>query len=239
MPENKDQTLIEHLTELRKRLIYSLIPFLLAAIASISFAKRALWLLRFPARGVIKELAFFSPQEVAIVYLKIAVFSGLFLSLPIILYQAWKFISPALEEEQKRHVVAFVFWTSLVFFIGSAFGYFGLVPVSLKFLIGLAKGELVPVISISKYISFVLALMLGCGLVFEMPVLIWLLTKLGVVNSGMLRRKRKYAVAAIFIAAALITPTTDPFNMCLLAAPMLILYEISIWISRWNRKQAQ
>ncbi len=233
------QTLIEHLTELRKRIVYCLVPFLLAAIVSVSFSKRILGLLRFPARGVIEKLAFFSPQEVAVVYVKIAVFSSLILSVPIILYQVWRFVSPALEEGQKKHIVIFIFCASMAFFLGGAFGYFGLAPISLKFLINLAGGELVPVISISKYISFVLALILGCGLVFEMPVLIWLLTKIGIVNAALLRKRRKYAIAAIFILAAIITPTTDPFNMCLLAMPMLILYEVSIWVSRWNQRQAR
>ena len=101
-------------------------------------------------------------------------------------------------------------------------------------MIGLAGDELIPVISISKYISFVLALVLGCGLVFEMPVLAWILTKFNILSAEFLRKKRRYAVVIILILAAIITPTTDPFNMFLLAIPMYILYEISIWISQWS-----
>lgn len=237
MMADKELSLIGHLNELRSRIIYCLIPFLLAALFSTLFIKPILGFLRLPAKGVIEKLAFFSPQEIAVSYIKIAIFSGLVLSLPVILYQIWGFISPALEQRQKRYAASFIFFTTFTFLIGSAFGYFCLIPLSIKFLIGLAGDELLPVISISKYISFVLALTLGCGLVFEMPVLIWILTKLRLVTAGFLRKKRKYAVIIMLISAAIITPTTDPFNMFLLAVPMFILYEISIWISQWAQKQ--
>lgn len=236
MPD-KELSLIEHLTELRKRLIYCLIPFLLAIVFSALFTRSILEFLHLPAKGAIGKLAFFSPQEIAVTYIKIAIFSGLLLTLPVILYQIWRFISPALEERQRRHTINFIFFTWFSFFIGAGFCFFCLLPISLKFLINLAGDDLTPVISVSKYISFVLALTLGCGLVFEMPVLTWILTKLKILNAGILRKKRKYAVVIILILAAIITPTTDPFNMFLLAIPMFILYEISIWISQWARPQ--
>jgi sec-independent protein translocase protein TatC len=199
--------------------------------------KPILAFLRLPARGVIERLVFFAPHEVAVIYMKIAIFSGLVMSLPLILYQVWKFISPAIEEEHRSHVFGFVFFTFTTFLIGAGFAYFYLVPLSLKFLMKLGGNELTPFISLSRYLSFVLALVFGCGLVFEMPVFIWILTKLKIVNAEFLRRKRKYALALIFIAAAVITPTIDPFNMFFLALPMLLLYEISIWISRWQKQK--
>jgi sec-independent protein translocase protein TatC len=238
MPE-KELTLVEHLDELRKRLIFCLIPFFIAVLFSAPFTKTFLAFLRLPAAGLIEKLAFFSPQEVAAVYMKIVLFSGLILSLPIILYQVWGFIGPALEEKQKKYVVSFIFWAFFAFLFGCAFGYLILIPFSLKFLIGLAGNELTPVISISKYIGFVLALAAGCGAAFELPVAVWILTRLGLVSSAFLREKRRYAVAVIFIAAAVITPTTDPFNMTLMALPMLVLYELSIWISRWNQPKPE
>lgn len=235
MPD-KELTLVEHLDELRKRLIYSLIPFAVCAVVSLSFAKDIIALLRFPSVGLIEKLAFFSPQEVAVVYTKISVFAGLILSLPIIFYHLWKFISPALEEKQKVYISSFIFWASLAFLSGAAFGYLCLVPFSLKFLLALAGSDLEPVISLSKYISFVLALLLCSGAAFETPVLVWLLNRMGIVNHKFLRKKRRYVIAGIFIVSAVITPTTDPFNMTLLALPMIVLYEISIWICRWNSK---
>jgi sec-independent protein translocase protein TatC len=233
MPD-KELRLVEHLDELRARLIHCLIPFLIAVLFSASFTKIFLAFLRLPAEGVIDKLAFFSPQEVAFVYMNIALFSGFILSLPIILYQFWRFISPALEEKQKKYIISFIFWAFFAFVCGCAFGYLVLIPFSLRFLIGLAGGEITPVISLSKYIGFVLALSVGSGISFELPVAIWLLSRLGIVNSGFLRKKRRYAIAVIFIAAAVITPTTDPFNMTLMALPMIVLYEIGIWISRWS-----
>lgn len=233
---DKELSLVEHLDELRSRIIYCLIPFAIAVLFSTPFIKTFLTFLRIPAEGVIKELAFFSPEEVAFVYMKIVLFSGFIISLPVILYQIWGFISPALAERQKKYITSFIFWAFLAFLCGCAFGYLLLVPFSLKFLIGLAGTELTPVISLSKYIGFVLALIAGCGIAFELPVVVWLLARLGIVNTKFLREKRRYVIAIIFIAAAVITPTTDPINMCLMALPMLVLYEISIWIARWNQR---
>lgn len=230
-------TLVGHLSELRKRLIFCLIPFAAIAIISFPFARVIISFLRFPSAGLISKLAYFSPQEVALVYTKTAVFCGLVLSLPVFFYHAWRFISPALDEEQKTHITAFIFWASVSFLTGALFGYLCLLPFSLRFLLSLGGEELTPVISISRYISFVLAMVLGSGAIFEIPILVWILTKLRIINAGFLKRKRKYAVAAIFILAALITPTTDPFNMCLMALPMLILFEISVWIAGWNQKE--
>ena len=127
--QDKELSLVEHLSELRKRIIFCLIPFLLATIVSASFAKPILAFLRLPAKGVIEKLAFFSPQEVAVVYIKIAVFSGVVLSLPIILYHIWKFISPALDEKQRKYIYTFVFWALFAFLTGGCFGYFVLVLV--------------------------------------------------------------------------------------------------------------
>ena len=234
--QDNSLSLIEHLDELRRRMIQCLLPFFAAALFSAFFVKKIISFLQFPAKGAIGKLSFFTPQEVALVYLKVALLTGLIISLPFILYHIWKFISPALEDRHKRHAISFIFFTWFSFFTGAGFCFFCLLPVSLKFLIGLAGDELVPVISISKYISFVLVLTLGCGLVFEMPVVAWILTKLNILNAGILRKKRKYAAVIILIAAAIITPTTDPFNMFLLAVPMYMLYEISILISKWSKK---
>jgi len=230
-------SLLDHLNELRKRLIFCIIPFLLAVCLILPFTKAIFGFLSFPARGVIEKWAFFSPQEIAIVYVKIAIFTAVVLVLPVILYQIWKFILPALQVRQTRYASGFIFFTLFSFLAGCVFAYFCLVPISLRFLIGLGQGEFIPVISISKYISFVLSLVLGCGLVFELPVLIWFLSRLGIVNSAFLRKKRKYAIVVIFVLAAIITPTTDPFNMCLLAIPMVVLYEIGIWIARFTQNK--
>lgn len=224
-------TLTEHLNEIRKRLIISLISLLVSSTLTFSFSAQLLAILKFPAIGVIEKLAFFSPQEPFSIYMRLAFFSGFVISLPIILYQAWIFISPAIEAKFKKYIVYFVVSSFTAFITGGVFAYFVLIPQALKFLLSFAKDGLEPVISAEKYISFVIGLILGCGLVFQMPILSFILSKFGMINSRFLRGKYKYAVVVIFIAAAIITPTPDAFNMFLFAVPMLFLYEVSIWVS--------
>ena len=234
---DKEMSLVSHLTELRKRLIFCIVPFLLAVFCAFPFSRGILNFLRLPAKGIIVGLAFFSPQEVAVVYIKTAIFGGFILSLPVILFQLWKFISPAVSENVRKYVLLFVLIAFISFLSGCGFAYYFLLPTSLKFLIGLAGNDFVQVISISKYISFALVLILGCGAAFELPIIIWILAKIGIVKEKFLREKRKYAVAVIFVLAAIITPTTDPVNMCLLALPMLALYEIGIWAIHFSIKE--
>ncbi|HLD82549.1 MAG TPA: twin-arginine translocase subunit TatC, partial [Candidatus Omnitrophota bacterium] len=174
-----------------------------------------------------------------LIYMRVAFLFGLIFSLPLILYQIWAFIQPAVEKKQRSHTVFFVFFCSLAFIIGCLFAYSILIPPALKFLLSFAKDDLEPVISANKYISFVISLIIGCGLVFQMPILSFIFTKWSVINARALRRKYKYAIAIIFIAAAIITPTPDAFNMLILALPMLFLYELSIWISFFARPKAR
>lgn len=228
-------TLVEHLAELRKRIIIVLVAVGVASAASFPFAPHLLKILKLPALGVIKKLVFFSPEEGFLIYMRIAIICGLAISMPVILYQLWAFISPALEERFRKNSTYFILACFAAFMAGGLFAYFVLIPTALKFLLGFAKDELEPVISAGKYISFVTSLILGCGLVFQMPVLSFLLTKLGIINARILRKKYKYAVLIVFILAAIITPSPDAFNMLTLAMPMLFLYEISIWISFFVR----
>lgn len=228
---DKTLTLVEHLGELRKRVIVCLFALGLTSVFSFPFACGLLKLLKLPAHGLIEKLAFFSPEEAFLIYMRIAFLSGIIISMPVILYQAWGFISPAVEERFRRYAFWFIL-ACLGFFIGGClFAYFILIPPALKFLLSFALDELAPVISAGKYISFVTGLIFGCGLVFQMPVLSLILTKLKVINSRLLRQKYKYALVIILLVAAIITPTPDAFNMFLLAAPMLFLYEAGIWIA--------
>jgi len=228
-------TLVEHLNELRKRIIVSLAVLGIATIASFPLASYILKILKFPAAEYIKTLVFFSPQEAFMVYMRIAFFSGFLIALPVILYQVWAFVSPAIEERFKRYTAYFTFFCSFFFIAGCLFAYFILIPPALKFLLSFAKDDLEPVISAQKYISFVIGLILGGGLVFQMPVLSFILAKLKIISAQFLRRKYKYAIIIIFIAAAIITPTPDAFNMLLLSLPMLVLYELSIWVTKLAR----
>lgn len=228
---DRELTLVEHMSELRKRVIVSLVALGLASVISLPFATNLLKILKIPTKDIIEKLAFFGPQEAFLIYMRIAFLCGLTVSMPIILYQVWAFVSPAIEERLKKYSAYFILFCSLSFIAGCLFAYFILIPPALKFLLSFAKDDLEPVISAQKYISFVISLILGCGLVFQMPVLSFILTKAGALNSRILRDKYKYAILVIFIVAAVITPTADAFNMLILAMPMLLLYEISVWIS--------
>ena len=228
---DKEFTITEHLDELRKRIVVSLIAVIAATLASIPLATLMLRFLKYPAAGLIGRLVFFGPEEAFLIYMKISFMLGLVIAFPVIMSQLWIFIAPAVEDRIKRHAILFVLSSSLVFIIGCLFSYFILLPAALKFLLGLGGGELEPMISATRYISFVCGLMLACGLVFEMPVLSFFLTRINVIDSRILRKKFKYALIAVAIIAAIVTPTGDAFNMTMLALPMLGLYEISIWVS--------
>ena len=228
---DKSLTLVEHLSELRERIIICLVVLGAATLLSLPFASPLLKILKLPARGVIDRLAFFSPEEAFLIYMRIGFLCGFVLAMPVILYQLWRFCSPAMGERVSRHSAFFIVSCFVSFVAGALFGYFILLPPALKFLLGFAKEDLEPVISAGKYISFITGIIFASGLVFQMPVLSFILTKLGVINSRTLRKKYKYAIVIIFVVAAVITPTPDAFNMSFLALPMLCLYEISIWIA--------
>ena len=236
---DRELGLSEHLGELRKRLIICLVSLGIGIVCSMPFAQLLLRVLKFPAAGLIEKLVFFSPQEAFLIYMRIAFFCGLSFSMPVILYQLWSFVSPAMDERLKRYSNDFIIGSSFLFFIRFLFSYYLLIPPALKFLLSFASEDLEPVISATKYISFVLSLIFGCGLVFLMPILSLIFTKLGLINARVLRRKYKYALVIILIVSAIITPTPDAFNMCLLALPMLFLYELSIWISFFARPRTK
>ncbi|MEW6009098.1 MAG: twin-arginine translocase subunit TatC [Candidatus Omnitrophota bacterium] len=233
---DKPITLVEHLVELRKRIIICLIGLGLACLLSLPFASFLLKILKEPATTTIGKLAFFSPEEPFLIYMRLAFLSGWIISLPVILYQLWLFISPALDESVKKYSSYFIIICFLAFISGAIFAYFLLIPPALKFLLSFAKEDLEAVISANKYISFITGLIFASGLVFQMPVLSFILARLGIINSRILRRKYRYAIVIVFIVAAIITPTPDAFNMSLLALPMLLLYEVSVWVAFFASK---
>ena len=229
-------TVVGHLSELRQRIIISLVAVLIIAFFTFMRAGDIIQILKYPSQGIIDKLVFFSPTEAFSAYFKVAFFSALVLGSPVLLYQLWAFLSPAIGGPFKKHAAIFLVSGTLAFILGVSFGYFFLLPAAIKFLLGFSSGVLVPMISVSEYLSFVIGLLLACGLVFEMPVLSFLLAKIGILDYRLLRKNWKYAVVIIFIIAAIVTPTPDAFNMCLMAMPMLILYEISIWVAKFSGK---
>ena len=229
--EGRRLTLIAHLEELRRRLWVSLGAIIVGGAVSLAWAGQLLHWLQRPAGPWLPQLAFFSPPEAMLAYLQVAITAGVVLAMPVLLYQVWAFISPGLTPRERGYGAAFVWWGSLLFVAGAAFAYGGLLPVTLRFLLTFGGGTLVPVISVSRYLSFVLMILLACGVIFQLPLIIWMLAKLRVVTAAGLRRKWRHAVVAMTIAAALVTPTTDIATMLLLVVPMLALYEVSIWMA--------
>jgi len=219
--------LLEHLGELRKRLTYSLIAVTIGGIACYSSVDRVIRDLAKP----IGKLYFTGPVEAFWCRIKIAFFLGLLVSLPIVLFQIWSFIQHGLLPKEKRFILSLTAVSFFLFLAGSAFCYFLIIPTGVKFLLAYGSDTLVPMITISRYLSFVTTLIVSFGLVFELPVAIGFLTKIGIFSSRMLREQWRFAVVIIFIAAAALTPGPDIFSQLVMAAPLLVLYGVSIFVA--------
>ncbi len=227
---------LEHLEELRKRLIYSVLAVAAGFFACWAYAERIYDIVQRPViealkhNGVPEKLTFLSPTEPFNLYLKTAFVAGLFLTSPFVLYQVWMFISPGLYRHEKRYVMPFMASTILLFLAGGYFGYKLVFPAALDFLIGYGK-QFQPMITINEYSDLFLTVIIGLGAVFEMPILVFFLALMGVVSAGWMWRNVRYSILVIFIIAAILTPTTDILNMCIFAAPMIALYVLSIGIA--------
>ncbi len=221
-------TIIEHLEELRKRIIYSLAFFVTAAVFSFMFVDKISGILRLPAIGVIDNFIFTSPTEVFGVYLRLSMLSGFIISLPFILLQLGFFLMPAVAAGKKEVIISWLVLSLALSMLGIIFSYFIALPLALKFLIGFARGAALPMIAIGKYFSFAGAfLLIGAG-IFQIPVIMALLTYLGLFGPGFFNKNRKYAIVSIAILAAIITPTQDIFNMLIFGLPMWVLFEAGV-----------
>lgn len=227
---NKKIYLLHHLEEVRRRFFICLVSVILLSFVSYFFYEKVFNILTEPFN---KPLVFLAPQEAFFIALKISVFTGLILSLPVIFYQTWKFVSLGLKKKETRFLRLVTTISVLLFSIGVVFAYFVVLPLGLKFLIGFGSGLLQPMISISNYISFVVTLLFAFGVVFELPLVILFLTRTGIVSHEFFFSKRKHAILLVFIVAAILTPP-DVFTQFLMAGPLIVLYEISIWIARFT-----
>jgi sec-independent protein translocase protein TatC len=218
----------DHLDELRHRLIISVIGIGVGFAISYAFSQQILLLLQ---RPMPTRLIFIAPTEAFFVNLKVALYAGLFLSIPLILFQVWKFVAPGLYEHERRYSYPFLIISTVLFLVGAAFAYLVILPVALHFLIA-QGGELwQPNITLSNYLAFCMRLLLAAGLIFEFPVLMYFLTKVGVVTPEFLVRNRKYAVLVAFVLSAILTPP-DVFSQILLAIPLFLLFEVSIFVAK-------
>ena len=230
MAEERQSSIIEHLEELRDRLIKSVIALTVTTLFSFVFAKQFLQLLVAPMGGTPPVSS--SPTTNIVVFTKVSLISGMALAMPVLVYQLISFIAPGLTRQEKRYLYFVVPGATISFVVGIAFAYFVTLPTAIPFLKGFLGDIIQPNWFVDKYISFVTSLLFWIGLSFETPLLIFFLAKLGIVTPATLSRNRKYAVLAISVLAAVITPTPDPFNMILVMAPLILLYEIGILLAK-------
>jgi sec-independent protein translocase protein TatC len=234
---------LEHLEELRRRIIYSIVAMGVGFLLCWRYAERIYDVMQAPVldalhkNGIDAKLVYTNPTEPFNLYMKVGFMAGLFVASPFVLYQVWLFISPGLYRNEKRYVFPFMFSTVALFLAGGYFGYRLVLPQALIFLISYGK-EFQPMITLGEYSGLFLAVIIGLGVIFEMPILVFFLSLMGIVTAGWMWRNLRYSILGIFVVAAILTPTTDILNMCIFAAPMVALYILSIGIA-WLVHPAQ
>lgn len=234
----------QHLEELRKRLVISAIAVGVGFLVSYAFADQIFqvlcrpWIEALPKDQTVKLIAT-APHEAFFTYMKVSFLSGLLLAVPVILWQLWCFIAPGLYENERRWVLPIVFFSSFFFLGGALFGYFLVFPYGFKFFASYATDFITPMITTKEFLTFTTRMLIAFGLVFELPIFAFFLAKLGLITAPMLRRLRKVAIVVIFIVAAAVTPGPDVFSQLMMAGPLILLYELSVWIVHiFGRKAA-
>ncbi len=226
-------TLLDHLDELRRRILYSVIAIFVAFLASWYFAPAIFHWLERPFLAAVPEgekLAFTDLPGPFMLYIKVALLTAIFAAAPVLLTQLWFFLKPGLYRKEQNLFLPFIFFTSLFFIAGGYFGYRVAFPMVVKFLLGVGEG-FKQVVTIGAYFSMMSKILLGMGLVFEMPMLIFFLARMGIVSAGQLLRWFRWAVLLIFVTAAVITPTPDVATQTVFAVPMILLYLLGIGVA--------
>lgn len=226
-------TFLEHLEELRVRLIRSLAALVAGFVVSWSFHEEIFHFLTEPLRKAYPGVRFITtgPSEALVLYMKMAFFVGIFLAAPYLLYQVWAFVAPGLYAHEKTYAIPFIVMGSLFFLGGAAFGHYVLFPTTFSFLIQFAGQDMQFLPKVDEYYTFYSWFLLGLGVVFQLPVIIFVLARIGLVTPGFLIRHFKYAVLVSFILAAVITPTPDIMAQTMLAVPMLALYVLGVGVA--------
>lgn len=249
--KNMDKASItEHLGELRNRIVVSLIVIVIIFGICFYFSEYIFKLLTLPLYGTLKfslkmpfvtikasenpgqGLVFLAPAEALWMHFKISLISAFVISTPVIFYELWRFVAPGLLAKEKKYAFPFVIVATSLFLFGALFCFFIVLPFAINFLLTYKTETIKPMLSVGKYIDFCLKFILAFGAVFELPVILLFLTKIGVVTPKTLAKNRKYAVLLAFVVAALLTPTPDAFNQTLMAVPIILLYEAGILASR-------
>ena len=235
-----EMTFLEHLEELRWRIIKILIALTVASIAAYFFSDYLFIWIKWPLDQASPDkkitLNYLKISDAFNFRVKLAILAGIFISIPITLYQIWKFIMPGLHSHEKKMVFGLVFWSSLLFLSGATMCYLWLLPITIEFLLNIAPEGVAPVLTLNDYLSFVMGMTLSFGFVFQLPLVSLLLGKLGLINARFLAKGRRYAILIISIVAAVVTPSTDAFTMMMMAGPLYLLYEVSIILLKLNER---
>jgi sec-independent protein translocase protein TatC len=235
-------SLMEHLDELRRRIVRSAIFLFLGFIVAYIFHEKLFALVQAPLTHIGKTLVFTHPMDPLNIYLQVSLIGGAIIASPFILFQVWMFIAPGLYQKERRFVVPFMAATVSLFLTGAAFGYFWVLPGALKILIVDFGHNFTSMVTIEEYSGFFLSIILGLGISFEMPILIFFLALFGIVSPRFLWKNIRYAILAVFLVAAFICPSPDPWTMCIYAIPMLSLYIVGIGVAWWvhpSRRKAK
>jgi sec-independent protein translocase protein TatC len=241
---SREMPFLDHLEELRRRLIWSLVSIAVAFGVCWMFAQELVDFASVPIRSnAAVQLSILRPQDIFSLYFKVTLVAALFLAAPMVLTQAWLFIAPGLHRHERRWAIPFVLSASLLFATGGAFGYYIAFPAALQFLLDwILEARLVPMIDVNEYFSLFFTIIVALGVIFQIPAVIFVLSRIGLVTAGLLARKFKYAVLGSVVIAAVITPTQDFANLLIIAGPMVALYGVGIvvaWIFGRRRRETE
>lgn len=232
--DDSKKTIIEHIEELRHRLLFALVSLLVMVIASFFFAEKIINFLTIPIGGLNKLQAIDVSENIG-TYMRVALLSGFILDFPIIVYQLLRFILPGLTKKEQRYVLTSIPFITLFFLAGVAFAFFIMMKPALQFMMGFLNVKTTP--RLSGYIGFVTNLLFWLGISFETPIFIFILAKFGILSAKSLLKGWRYAIVVIAVIAAVVTPTVDPVNMTLMMAPLIVLYFISILLAFFAQKK--
>ena len=234
-----EMSFLDHVEELRWRIIYAIIGVLIFTIVAWIFIDPLIEivLLR-PARDANASLQNLRPFGQLFLYVQVAIIVGIVASLPNIFYQLWQFIAPALRKKERKYILWIVFFSTFCFLAGIAFAYFVMLPLAMKFAAQFGTAEISNEFAIDEYMSIIISVMLAAGVVFELPMISFFLSKLGILTPKFMRKYRRHAIVIILVLAAFLTPGADPVSQVILAVPLVLLYEISIFISKISSKKS-
>lgn len=238
--EQFEMSFFDHLEELRLRIGLAVLGIVIGCIIAGAFVDQLMnWVLLKPAASVNMELQNLRPFGQAFLYFKVVIMAGLIVSMPYTLYQLWKFIAPGLYEKERRWAGKITIYTSFCFLAGVAFAYWIMIPVMLSFTASFGSSLIKNSIDVTEYFSFITTTLLSAGLIFELPMIAYILSKIGIISPEMLRKYRRHSIVVILVLAAALTPSTDPVSQLVFAAPLWVLYEISILVTVFARKKEE